>query len=380
MIPEIYYVELHLAQVTNELEYIKTKVDQSLYNNKRIGEYVYALVHVLMELKKIPIANLTKNGKVQVREVLFYVSKCIQYLKSATIYDLDPAMYICLRAALEDWVSEDSNNYIITSYKANVESHHYTSGTILTQAIRTIEDNFKIKIPYKLVALGYPSYLEKDFISNVSLYHELGHFVDFCEWRISYCIITEILSTQTLPLQSIYFKNIDENSLYDDSTYNHGNQVRCLANLISEYFADIFAVQYVGRHKNHLANYMAGDNGFSYTHPSTAARIRAISNFLGPESEHDELIKLIKEITLKSSGRELKVRNEYLNIEPLLKGEPYEIINREQLHSLFHNAWEIWETNITNFKNYPEFIEAYKKLNNLLRLSIKNYEAHKTVS
>lgn len=373
-VPAVYYLELHIAQVKNELSLLIEKKERGLFNNRRVIEYINTLNDVIDHLQKSDLPNCSDNDKLLRQNILIYISTCIQYLKSATTEDLNPTLYVCLRAALEDWVKQASSNYVITSYKADIGSHHYSPLTILSQAIKSIQDIWGIVIPYRLVSLGYPSHLEKDFISNVSLYHELGHFIDLCEWKISVNIVGYILFSKRLPLPSEYFKNIDEKAIFDFKNSSQKIYQNMLLNLIQEYFADIFAAQYIGRHKNHLVNYMAGDNDFSSSHPSTKARARAIDNFLLPEYQHDEFINLVKNVTLRITGKELKIRSTQLTEANLLAGQAYDNLQKEQLHSLFHNAWEIWEYNKANFKNSPNYLDAYDRLNRLLNQSIINYE------
>lgn len=376
MNPEIYYIELHLAQIADEMSRINAKVDSDHYDNDKIMKYISTLNDIVTGLLQIDLNTQSDTEKCQIKEILIFVSRCIQYIKSATKFDLRPTLYVCLRTALEDWV-DAPKDYVLTSYKANVDSHHFLHVTVTSQAINMIQDILGITIPYKLVSLGYPTYLEKDFLSNVSLYHELGHFVDLCVWNISQYLV-EIFRLKGIPMQSDYFQNINEGILNEDEKQPYVKRERIrLYNMVSEYFADIFAVQYIGRHKLHLSNYIAGDNNFSDSHPSTAARTKAILNFLGPEDQYDDFIKTLRRVTQIVSCRELKKRNAPLSDAPLLAGQAYPDISKEQVPTLFHNAWEIWETNKSDFKNKPEPLSAYKTLNDLLDQSMMNFLAKK---
>lgn len=376
MTPEIYYIELHLAQITDEMTRINAKVASNLYDNDKVKEYISILNDIVTSLQRIDLNTQTETEKCQIREILIFISRCIQYIKSATIKDLRPSIYVCLRTALGDWV-DSTKDYVLTSYKGNVDTHYLSHITVTSQAINMIKDVLGITIPYKLVSLGYPTYLEKDFLSNLSLYHELGHFVDICIWRISVNLV-EFFITNGIPMHSVYFQNIDESILKDKDHICFTNERNRLYRMILEYFADIFAVQYIGNHKLHLSHYMAGDNGFSNSHPSTTARTHAILNFLGSESQHDDFIKILKAMTQAVSRRDLKIRYVPLDDTPLLNGQPYSNISKDQVPSLFHNAWEIWELNKSGFKDTPDPITAYKTLNDLLDQSIMNFLANKT--
>ena len=377
MVPEIYYLEIHLAQVSHEMDCINKKIANGSYENKKIVAYISTLNDVVAEIHKTDFTTKSDNDKEQIRDILTFLSYCIQYIKSATVGDMSAAMYVCLRAALEDWVKRNQLDYVITTYKCEVKTHHYQPNTVNEQSIKAVFDVFNINITDKLVSLAYPSYLEKDFISNVSLYHELGHFIDLSEWRISASLTNYIIDNNCLKDHDIYFKNIELVALYDKANSSHDSEWVKLYCMLREYFADIFAVQYIGRHKIHLSQYIAGDNGFDNEHPSTVARTNAINNFLGPEANHDEFIKQFRWATEAITGRPLKIRNIALPKDDLLNNKPCSITDKHQLHTLLQNAWEIWEGNINGYKQDPDMMTAYGRLNSLLEQSIMNYENNK---
>ena len=377
MVPEIYYLEIHLAQVSHEMDCINKKIANGSYENKKLVAYISTLNDVVAEIHKTDFTTKSDNDKEQIRDILTFLSYCIQYIKSATVGDMSAAMYVCLRAALEDWVKGNPLDYVITTYKCEVKTHHYQPNTVNEQSIKAVFDVFNINITDKLVSLAYPSYLEKDFISNVSLYHELGHFIDLSEWRISASLTNYIIDNNCLKDHDIYFKNIELVALYDKANSSHDSERVKLYCMLREYFADIFAVQYIGRHKIHFSQYIAGDNGFDNEHPSTVARTNAINNFLGPEANHDEFIKQLRWATEAITGRPLKIRNIALPKDDLLNNKPCSITDKHQLHTLLQNAWEIWEGNINGYKQDPDMMTAYGRLNSLLEQSIMNYENNK---
>lgn len=377
MVPEIYYLEIHLAQVSHEMDCINEKVRNGRYENKKLIAYISTLNDIVAEIRKTNFASKSDNDKEQIRYILLFMSFCVQYIKSATIYDMNSAVYVCLRAALEDWVKGNPLNYVVTTYKGSAGTHHYQPWTVDKQSIKAIYDIYSISFADKLVSLAYPSYLEKDFLSNVSLYHELGHFIDLSEWGITGRLTNHIITNKCLQMQDVYFKNIDTVVLYDRTHLLWSSEWDKLHNMLCEYFADIFAVQYIGRHKIHLSQYLTGDNGFDKEHPSTEARTRAINNFLGPEANHDDFIKQLRWATEQITGRSLKIRNAALPKDYLLNNQPSPITEKHQLHTLLQNAWEIWEGNINGYKQDPDIMTAYGRLNNLLEQSIMNYEKRK---
>ena len=379
MVPEIYYLQIHLAQVSHEMDCLHEKVKNDLFENKKLIAYISTLNDIVAEIRKTDFASKSDNDKEQIRYILLFMSVCVQYIKSATINDMKSAVYVCLRAALEDWVKGNPLDYVVTTYKGNVGTHHYQPWTVDEQSIKAIYDIYSISFTDKLVSLAYPSYLEKDFLSNVSLYHELGHFIDLSEWGITARLTNFIIDKKCLQMQDVYFKNVDTTILYDKTNKLWPAEWNKLHRMLCEYFADIFAVQYIGRHKIHLSQYIAGDNGFDNEHPSTEARTIAINNFLGPEANNDDFIKQLRWATNRITGRPLKQRNIALPKNDLLNNQPCSITDKHQLHTLLQNAWEIWEASSNGNKMYPDLMSAYGRMNSLLEQSIMNFENNKKI-
>ena len=95
---------------------------------------------------------------------------------------------------MEDWV--DTNAYIIvTSLNNNIAAYSYDFSFAFEDLLySSIEVQYNISFPRRLVQINIPLALSRDYFSSVVLYHELGHFVD-----LHYMISATIATTATIP-------------------------------------------------------------------------------------------------------------------------------------------------------------------------------------
>lgn len=97
--------------------------------------------------------------------------------------------------------------------------------------------------------------MSNDYLCNAVLYHELGHFID---------------QVQNIypPIKSILWANKDKVDCQkyfpyiSDSRYPEPYRQAILQNHIKEYFADIFAAQYIRESSFYYLEYIAGKMGY----------------------------------------------------------------------------------------------------------------------
>jgi hypothetical protein len=247
----------------------------------------------------------------------------------------------CLEKALNQW--DDTNQYIIvTSLHNDLNCFSFNALLSLNETFYdTIQAVFGISFDHRLIQINLPKYLAQDYLANVVLYHELGHFVDR-----RYQIIEKLSTSLNLPK--------DQQSYY------------------CEFFSDIFAAQYIGEASNYYLNYIAYNNPDSVSHPSTDSRIEIVSKFLN--KNNDKILNDLIDATQKSSGKELKDRRKPISDSDFKAFIPTNISDEEELHSIFEVGWGLWLSKVSEFevKNISKF-EKYQILNNLIEKSISNY-------
>jgi hypothetical protein len=143
-------------------------------------------------------------------------------------------------------------------------------------------------------------------------------------------------------------------------------------NHLSEYFADIFAAQYISNSSNFYLNHIAFNNSDSHTHPSTSERILVVNDFL---SKKCNKTKDFNDVLGALGYEKLKIRYQEIQLDKtdLIKLIPQNIKSKEELHNIFSLGWLLWKNSETNFLANFSVRERYHILNNLIEKSISNY-------
>lgn len=207
-------------------------------------------------------------------------------------------------------------------------------------------------IEHRLIKINLPKILVRDYLTCVVLYHELGHFIDL-ELNVSAKLFQNKFSKPHI----LMFEK--EEFRY----YAHAG----------EYFADLFAAQYIEDSSSIYLSYVAHNNGASNTHPATSDRIEKVLQFINQDS--DELIDGIQHVLQQSEVSQLALR--YETIDPESSGFkqliPHKITNVSQLHAIYKLGWETWMNSDDNFLAGFERRERYHIVNNLIEKSISNF-------
>ena len=250
---------------------------------------------------------------------------------------------------------------------------------------RIIKSVCDVSFSDRLIQINLPKSLARDYLANVVLYHELGHFIDL-RFQLSSALSTDLL--QGLVSQKLNSSEIGDLQKYfpyisDLSSQKYSDQyIRQIYNLLkvhlAEYFCDLFASQYIGDCSGHYLKYLTGRNNASLSHPSTESRNDIVNQFLRNNSESFVLEK-IRNTVFKVTGKEIRIKYEAFDSDDFLKLIPYKITNPSQLHYLFTYGWGIWLERRREIeeKNSMQFSlsgrKAYGIINNLIEKSIGNY-------
>lgn len=342
-------IELQILQ----LEESFSKSRSNIYSDKKKEIHFSELHTLFLAIKKSNYKDYAEGEIILHHQILNHLFKGLEYLDNSTLNVIPYEIISCLQIALDNWISED--NFIIVTSLSNryldflFESENLEFFNNLNFHIST---RYNLKITNRLIKIVLPKSLSRDYLSIVVLYHELGHFID-TELHISEKII---MSKYGLLPQYL-------NSQVQVQEYFH----------FMEYFADLFAAQYINNASNLYLNYIAYNNPDCHTHPSTSKRIKMVDDFLsGIESE--ELSEINKALQL--SGSEVfKIRHKEIKIH---KSDfqalvPQKINDNEELHYIFKLGWDFWNTSENNFLKKFSPRQKYHVINNLIEKSISNY-------
>lgn len=333
-----------------QLEEIFSKSRSNIYSDEKKQEHFIELYDLFLKIKNSDYQNFTIDVLTDHRLILNFIQDSLSYLDNSTLNVIPFEVVFCLEKALKDWVEDD--NCIIMTSLSNKPNDFAISTQYSREFFELLNDYvfsvYSLKITKRIIRIILPKSVSRDYLSNVTLYHELGHFVDL-ELNISKKIA--------------YYKSWRKHETVDSSREE---------NHMMEFFADIFAAQYVSNSLNIYLNHLAFGNNDTYTHPSTDKRIEKVNLFLeGKDFEFKQDLELV----LSATGSErLKIRFTELNIaDSFAQLVPHSLTNVSELHHIFKIGWDSWLNSSTNFLRDFPLRNRYHIINNLIEKSISNF-------
>ncbi len=348
-------IQLQLRQV--EQAFSRSRIN--VYSDDKKRCHFNELHDLFVEISKINLPSLSP-GDIEIHfNLLSFVLNGLEYLDNSTLNIIPYELVSCLELALNDWI-EDENFIIVTSLSnKHIEyllSTKFNSETFLSTN-RYINSRYNLKITNRLIRITLPKSLSRDYLSSVCLYHELGHFIDL-EYNVSRKIMLKKYPPHIPIPIGITHSDIQKE-------FHH----------TMEYFADLFAAQYVHQSSNLFLQRITtpSQNGDSPTHPSTSKRLDMVENFLA--EKQPDILENFNEVLTSSILPNLKVRHSELNptnsdFNDLI---PQKIISPSELHGIFKLAWDVWINSESNFLKEFDEKQRYHIINNLVEKSISNY-------
>lgn len=343
---------------TFELELVQL---EELFSKSRSNKYSDSRKALLFkELREIFVAVTSSDyGAFDIheqkdhRQIFDFLFNGLEFLDTSTLNIFPFELVYCLEVALNDWVS--SEDLIIVTSLSQRRSDIWFEGWE-EESIRNIKQLIKAKyaldISSRLIRISLPKSLSKDYLVGVVLYHELGHFID-AELNITnriffdkYSKVPELINTE----EEHYFYHYQK-----------------------EYFADLFAAQYVDNSSAIYLNHLAYDHGDSSYHPATSKRDEIVKKFLAGESAPE--IDNIQNALMKAGHPILQKRNTIITPgnSDFIDLIPQRIANAQELHGIFKLGWDFWLDSENNYLNGFSRRQRYYVINNLMEKSISNY-------
>jgi len=335
MSPEL--IRLHLSQLKKAI--IKSETNK--YADNRKQEYHDNILTLFERIDSLDFSKCSISELIHYKYIIDFCFISIEFLDNSILTVIPHEIVYCLEKALSDW--DDTNKYIIViSLSNDLNGFWFNSMLSLKEIYYDIfKADFSIFFKHRLIQITLPKYLSQDYLANVVLYHELGHFIDQ-----RYGIIEKLSS-------AISLTNIEK--------IHYG-----------EFFSDIFASQYIGEASNYYLHYIAHEAPDSESHPSTNSRIDLVEKFLNGKT--DPILDHLKDATFKITGKELKDRRKIIKDDDFKAFIPTNIVSDEELHSIFEIGWRLWKNPLPEYsdKHIGEF-DKYRIINSLMEKSISNY-------
>lgn len=250
------------------------------------------------------------------------------YLAGSTTKEAPYEMEYCLQKALGPWVMRDT---IITTALTNHHDFHFAPAdpwSFVKQYLATVGGGAGYDTAgYDplLVQLGLPRLYRHKPIYCLSLYHELGHFVDELYGVTN---LSAVLEPGMLATGHLAFDPGMSLPQRDKIERNHRK----------EYFCDLFGAAYAGRAFVETLQTIAPTNPPSLSHPATADRVASIDTFLNGAST--PLIDLFQRCLAQQRLPALSVRFQLPVLAvPYDDLRPYQVQDERELHGALGAAW-----------------------------------------
>lgn len=281
-------------------------------------------------------------------------------------------MKMVVREWLDDYqkfvILISDNPYMVTYPSPDLDAKYHN-----------IELRYGIHFEEKIVKICMPIEHCCDYMVNVCLYHEIGHFIDR-QRNLTYNVLVNIINNvnrdnSLLPFVKKYYPYFSYPFNLSDSTL-----VDKVYAQTQEYIADLFAAQYCGDGVIMYLKYLHShemDKDF-LKHPATSLRSDMIVDYLKSSNLMTGLIGALVVPLYKSRtsfGRRLNPKIEgalgSLSTVPL--------VDESDVHSLCYFAWDIYKQDIANREtNHPATHglsqqDLYIKLNEVIGSSISEY-------
>ena len=278
-------------------------------------------------------------------EYIFYVMTIREWLKElydAFDYRLCEEMTFCIKSLIAKWDPAHAQRLVVFTlgdYQINKKKRGKDSKKL--DVLIAISTRTGVPFTKEPVFIHVPDAFKDHILTNIILFHEVGHFVDFDNSVTDkvYDEIEKLLSSKTSRLRREWFPRYIG---ADKSTIKEFESV--VKNHINEYIADIFGAQYAHAHILCYLSFVSSkhSNEDSLTHPSPNCRKKMVDTFLKSSRAGRPADKLLEAIMNYMPGltpvncpfseAELMDANlQFADVDQMLSAfsGPWNVINRE---------------------------------------------------
>jgi hypothetical protein len=378
-------LQLHLAQAKRALD----NSARNQYLDPRKSEYHANLIKLFECLAAEDFNAISVDEKKIRKELIDFIFSSMEYLDGSLFSSIPFELTYCLENALSDWMPSNHRKYIITTALRPELFCFSLSG--VEDRFGQINSLYNIDFNSDLIRISLSKYLAHDYLYNIVLYHELGHFVDHyhsVSFKLTHFVFGHHLTMSNAhllhSLGEFFPVLLDKSGTVDWTKLSRPEVGRATYDHLMEYFADLFAAQYTGSGAQEVLRYLTFPylDHTSPSHPSTENRVKMVEDFL--QGRANPVLDLIREFALMVSGQELRVRFAPVPTDDFYRMIPVEIASIAGLHGIFPAAWKVYQSDHARFQTTNSLTngfdpqEVYTIVNNLTEKSIGNYIVKKS--
>lgn len=336
-------LELRFAQLLK----IADKSRSSKFSNERVRSFHNALLRIILKMVSENFARFDHDRLVWTYEVVEQLFDWFEYLVNSTVNQTPYEIVHTLEEVLNDWGIPEESFILLTSLSNKRDDFAFQTDknpAKLKWLKKYIHSTYDVEISQNqdVIRIILPKFLSHDYLTAVSLYHEIAHYIDL-----------KLHITETILLDNS-LKKTEENTIF-----------------YREHFADLFAAQYVDLASCSHVCYLTYEKDPG-KYPPTPDRVTLVEKFLKGSS--NELIRNISKVTKKCTKKDLRKRSKKVGKKDFNDLIPVEIQDTAELHGVFITAWNIWlDPNSSLRKKFKNKNDLYRVLNNLVEKSISNF-------
>lgn len=314
------------------------------------------------------------------RKVLEFFKDSIALLDNNTISSAPHEFVECLNITARQWLT-DFDDYIIVMVDGPYAIIPQVEDFRMFYTL--IKNKLGVEFKSILLKVVMPKQLSRDYLTNVCLFHELGHFID-----------TKLKITDSAYKDQLLDKWKNGKSAEVDTWFNAAKGAYRFESTptglgivgfdqslyyLKEYFADLFGSQYVGDNIFHFLDYIdENPTKDGPRHPSNDKRRRMYDDFT-KGADTNPVLESLHESTLAQAKRGLV--QQYVDIDQteMLSFVPSELNDEQQLLSVFKLGWDVYLGGSKPFQDQNGILnplsadKIYECVNNLIEKSINNY-------
>lgn len=321
------------------------------------------------------IRGLTPNEKAKRKAEIEELTKWMHLLISSKSPALPTEMEFVLRCLLAQWIGNNINDLTLVFLEGEYKVRRFNKDAI---GYRLFGTTFGVNFTKDPVFIGIPRECKEDLLSNIALFHEMGHIVDT---QIS--LMTDVKDSIIKSTNKDYSKRIIREyfpKLFNDKVFDES----ILVSYIKEYIADLFSAQYLG---NYIIDYLdfvetGKKTDDSPTHPPFEKRKKVVEDFincmtLSNQVTSNYLLKYIIDSFHFSGKGDLCIRWSPISGNSFLMGSPVTLTNNDELFSVFKQVWDVVYLGVTQVEkarhlppNTLSHYAFYDSLNSTVKDSI----------
>jgi hypothetical protein len=341
-----------------------SELAETPYFSSDLNDFIRTLREVLEKLlARLEASPPTINIDVAHR-LANEVWELTQFLTGSTTKQIPYEVVFAIERAASEWTTKD---LLITTAIVQEANFFFKGGS--QDFVSLVKSELGVAIRAHPVQIALPFIYRHKPLFCLPLFHELGHYVDAAN---------EIVNTSLLMSPEDVGPDLPDLMKSAEIAKRKGQERMMWSKMVEvhrkEYFADLFSAAYVGEAaKGFLQEFCPGQPA-SPTHPSTAARVALIDDFLN--NRPNLIVTLLQNALTTRGHKPLSKRFAPTRIDVVFAAVRPDIpASDREVFGLFQDGWRflnlVWNSPPSSYATLSEE-ERERVVNDLAQKSIRN--------